>query len=172
MGRNVKLAITHDMLYGVWHAINNFDGLSRYIEKRHGNSKKYFSSSVYRLKQQGLIRVISKESKKFIELTEKGQLKVLLSKVKLEKDPAWDGKWRLIIFDIPEDAKIQRDKLRALLKKIEFKKLQASVYISPFALNRESIIYLKETRLIEFIRILRVDEMDYDADLKKKFNLK
>ena len=46
------------------------------------------------------------------------------------------------------------------------------MYISPFALNREAIAYLSETGLIDFIRIMRVDEMDNDRKLKNHFRLK
>jgi len=49
--------------------------------------------------------------------------------------------------------------------------LQASVFISPHPLNREALIYLRQSGLMEFIRILRVDEMDNDKRLRKKFGL-
>ena len=53
----------------------------------------------------------------------------------------------------------------------EMTSFQASVFISPFRLNREAVWYLKKTGLIEYIRILRVDEMDEDKHLKKHFHL-
>jgi CRISPR-associated endonuclease Cas2 len=77
----------------------------------------------------------------------------------------------MVIFDIPENASRERDQLRRLLLLNDFKKLQASVYISPYQINREAINYLKETGLIKYIRFARVDELDDDKDLKKKFNL-
>ena len=49
--------------------------------------------------------------------------------------------------------------------------MQASVYVSPYALNREAVEYLKETGLIEYIRIGRLEELDDDADLRKKFKI-
>jgi CRISPR-associated endonuclease Cas2 len=75
------------------------------------------------------------------------------------------------MFDIPEDHRDKRDKLRRLLKRNNFIKLQASVFISPYALNKQAVEYLKETGLDEYIRILRVDAIDKDEDLKKKFKL-
>ena len=83
----------------------------------------------------------------------------------------WDGKWRMVIFDIPEEASNERDQLRRLLLLNNFCKLQASVYISPHPINREAIDYLKETGLIKYIRFARIDELDDDKDLKKKFDL-
>ena len=83
----------------------------------------------------------------------------------------WDGKWRLVIFDIPESSREKRDHLRYLLKQNKFCKLQASVFISPYPLNREALEYLQFSKLFDYIRILRVDEMDNDSDLRKKFKL-
>lgn len=130
-----------------------------------------FKAIFYRLQKRGLLKFIQYKQSSFIRLTKKGELEALLNKVKIQRTKAWDGKWRLFVFDIPEKAKDVRDKLRHLLKKNNFVKLQASVFISPYAFNREAIDYLKESKLIDYIRIMRVDEMDYDSDLLKRFNL-
>ena len=52
---------------------------------------------VHYLKKQGYIEVAFKQGEKFIKLTKKGQLKVLLEKASIDKTEKWDGKWRLII---------------------------------------------------------------------------
>ena len=76
------------------------------------------------------------------------------------------------MFDIPEESRELRNRFRLLLKQYGFKMLQASVFISPYPLNREAIAYLKETGLIDYIRILKVEEIDDDRDLKKYFQLR
>jgi DNA-binding transcriptional regulator PaaX len=128
-------------------------------------------NTVYNLRKRGLVEVVTKDGQKFLKLTERGELEVLLAKARIPFKIKWDGKWRVIIFDIPEDAKLQRNQFRDLLKKNNFKKLQASVYISPFPFNREAVSYLQQTGLIKFIRMLKVEELDNDRDLRKKFNL-
>lgn len=136
-----------------------------------GGNYNNYRSSAYRLKRMGLVSILGKDSKKYLQLTKKGKLEALFIQASWPKTEVWDGKWRLITFDIPEEAKDQRVLLRSLLKKNNFYKLQASVYISPHPLNRQAIAYLKETGFIRYIRILRVDEIDYDKDLRKKFDL-
>ena len=132
-----------------------------------------YANALNFLESKGLIRIFKKTSgEKFIELTYKGQMETLL--LKARQNPVrqkWDGKWRLIIFDIPEDARDQRAQFRWLLKKNGFIKLQASVFINPYPLNREAVEYLKQTGLINYIRILKVEEMDNDAALRKQFQL-
>ena len=132
-----------------------------------------FKNMVYHLQRQKWITITKRDGERFIKLTKDGEIEALLAKARLPQTRGgrWDGKWRLVIFDIPEESAPQRDLLRRLLKKNDFYKLQASVFISPYPLNREAINYLKETGLIDFIRILKVEEMDDDGDLRHKFNL-
>ena len=127
---------------------------------------------VWNLNRGGLIDVFEKNNQKFIKLTKKGELKILMQKATWQKRNVWDQKWRLIMFDIPEGSRKQRNLLRKLLKQAGFIKLQESVFISPYELNRQAIDFLKRSGLMEFIRIMRVDDIDDDRQLKKKFNLK
>ncbi|MDR3642170.1 MAG: CRISPR-associated endonuclease Cas2 [Candidatus Doudnabacteria bacterium] len=139
-------------------------------EQLSGVRHKYYQV-VYQAKKRGLVRELSKDGRKFLQLTAKGELQKLVMSMNVIKQPRWDGKWRLVVFDIPEDARHKRDSLRWLLKKHGFKKLQASVFISPYSLNREAIIFLNRSGLMPYIRILKIEEMDNDLDLKKIFNL-
>jgi len=123
------------------------------------------------LEARGVLKIVEENNRKFIKLTKKGALKVLLAKAQVKIEKCWDGKWRVLVFDIPEDFHFIRDHFRNLLKQNHFIKLQASVFISPYSLNREAIRYLQKTGLIKFVRIMKVEEMDDDSDLKKMFNL-
>jgi len=130
-----------------------------------------YRQALRRMQQYGFLKLTQKNNKKFIELTRHGQLEALLLKAKLDRPNNWDGKWRLFMFDIPEGSKDKRNVLRTLLKRNGYVKLQASVYISPYPLNREAILYLNNSGLRSYIRILKVEEMDFEKDLLKKFNL-
>ncbi len=134
-------------------------------------SAREFGQAIGRLSERKLLAVTEKNNRKFIKLTSKGQLEVLMSKSILKKPLQWDGRWRLFIFDIPENSKEKRNILRKLLKQNQFCKLQASVYISPYPLNKEAIIYLNQSGLRDYVRILKVEEVDSDAELLRKFNL-
>ena len=123
------------------------------------------------LEKRGMVKVEKRGENNFVVLTSKGELAVLLKKASIKKEKKWDGKWRLIISDITEDVKHKRREFRILLKRNGFIKLQASVYASPYSLNREAIAYLQKSGLMAYIRILKVEEMDNDVDLKKKFKL-
>lgn len=128
-----------------------------------------FRAIFYRLKKRGLLKFIKYKENRFIKLTKKGEIEALLSKARVENSGPWDGKWRLFMYDIPVEAGRYRDNLRRLLKKNHFIQLQGSVFISPYSLKREAISYLQEKGLMDYIRIMRVDEVDNDKDLRKKF---
>ncbi len=176
-----KLTVTAQILLYLFTAV---DMLPRPFESKMGYYKRLFfgkvpyrtfASALNSLERRGIIKIYKDTSgEKFIKLTHKGQLETLLLKAKqgVNCHGKWDGKWRLVIFDIPEDAREKRNEFRILLKKNSFKGLQASVFISPYPLNREAITYLRESKLIQYIRILKVEEMDSDKDLKRHFNLR
>jgi phenylacetic acid degradation operon negative regulatory protein len=131
-----------------------------------------FRNILYNLHKRGVIKIIDKNNQRFVKLTKKGQMEALFTKAQIHKKPLrWDGKWRILVFDIPEESHDKRNKLRALLKKNGFIKLQVSVYISPYPLHRDAINYLVKSGLIEYIRIAKIEEMDNDSDLRKKFGL-
>src|SRR3989344_4076427 len=48
------------------------------------------------------------------------------------KSKKWDGKWRIIIFDIPQELHRERNILRRRLRSMGFYMLQKSVFIFPY----------------------------------------
>ncbi len=149
-----------------------FETPYQHIRRTSGIPRFAYNQHVARLKRRGVVMVKGKRVAQTIQLTSKGRLEVLLWKAKLPGSKSWDGRWRLVMFDIPENSRRVRDRLRALLKRSGFRSLQESVYISPYALNRSALVYLRETGLIHFIRILRVDDIDDDRDLKSIFGMR
>src|SRR3989338_308756 len=60
-----------------------------------------------------------------------------LNSMTLENEDAlvpqtWDGFWRIILLDLPENRKAERESLRYLLKKAGFVCLKNSAWISPY----------------------------------------
>lgn len=132
-----------------------------------------YNRAVRYLEQLGQLETVDQNDEVFLRLTKKGKLRALLQK--LEKDfqslPNWDGRWRLIIWDIPESSRLRRNQIRNFLKNLGFYRLQQSVFITPFPLPPAAVGYLRESGLIDFIRFLRVDKIDDDHVLRKYFKL-
>ena len=90
----------------------------------------------------------------------------------LNKKKKWDGKWRVIIFDIPENRRFDRDNIRQALVSIGFMRLQDSVWIYPF--NCEDLINLlkTDTESEGDVIYMIVDMVENDEEIKKYFGLK
>ncbi|MCD6528081.1 hypothetical protein J7K44_00315, partial [bacterium] len=132
--------------------------------------QKLVKERINTLKRRGYFR----QTKAGWELTPKGRteiIKMILWK-KLEKKK-WDGKWRLIIFDIPELKRKDRDFLRRELKWIGFVEYQKSVWIFPYDMEKEIMTLLKLWKL-EFrgdIKFVRAEKITDESELKKQFDL-
>ncbi|MDR3642907.1 MAG: hypothetical protein P4L74_04750 [Candidatus Doudnabacteria bacterium] len=143
-----------------------------FIKRKRDCRRPQYRDCLKGLRRRGVIEIVKKRQREFAKLTKKGSLKILLEKAEIKTVQPWDGKWRLAIFDIPERFNNSRDNFRHLLKQNGFVKLQASVFISPYPISRAALTYLKEVGLDHFVRILKIEELDNDSALKKKFGLK
>ncbi|TSC57815.1 MAG: phenylacetic acid degradation operon negative regulatory protein [Parcubacteria group bacterium Greene0416_79] len=108
-------------------------------------------------------------------LNEGGKKKALTYKadrIKIMRPSAWDRKWRVVIFDIPEDEREARDALRAHLEYMGFYILQRSVFVCPFEC-RDQIEFLIELYAIRrYVRFMVVEYIDNEDHLKKNFRIK
>ena len=82
-----------------------------------------------------MVEQISSPQKEYVRLTKEGRKK--MHSLELESDTtlvntSWDGFWRIILLDLPENRKAERESLRYLLKKAGFVCLKNSAWISPF----------------------------------------
>ncbi|MEI7513417.1 MAG: hypothetical protein WCJ74_02230 [bacterium] len=62
----------------------------------------------------------------------------------------------ILIFDIPEPRKAERDWLRAQLKNLNFKLIQKSVWVGPSPLHKDFVKYLKEIKLTNCIKTFKL----------------
>lgn len=130
---------------------------------------------IQKLREQKIIRLTKKDNYDILEITEKGRKEILkydLEKMTIKQSRQWDGWWRVVVFDIPEEQKIAREALRRLLRKLGFHKLQKSVFVIPYECQKE-INYIKEIYEIrDHLIYLRAKYIDNDEYLKTNFNLR
>ncbi len=149
------------------------------LQKQFRKWRKYkrqrISNAFYRLKKEGCIKMVKKDHQIYISLTEKGKKKagwLQIDSLKIKKPKRWDGKWRIIIFDISELKRLWRDAFRGKLKELGFYPLQKSVWIYPFDCRAE-IELLKEFFGLsnKELRLIVCEEIGEDRWLRKHFNL-
>src|SRR3989339_49786 len=84
----------------------------------------------------------------------------------------WDGKWRFIVFDVPEKFRTGRDALRWKIKKLGFYELQKSVFIFPYKCEDEINFIIEFFGIRKYVRYGIIDFIDNKAHLKQIFGLK
>lgn len=123
-----------------------------------------------RLIQKGLLRY----ENGLVRLTREGERRVRMADLAsaLESKPKkWDGKWRMLIFDIPERRKSLRHKVRHTLISIGFHRLQDSVWVYPY--NCEDLIALLKAdfRVGKDLLYLIVEDIENDRAIRAVFGL-
>lgn len=109
-----------------------------------------------------------------IFLTKDGRQKALKYKfdeIKIKKPEKWDGKWRMVTFDIPEKKKRAREALRNKLRDLKFKELQKSVFINPFECENEIDFITEVFDLRRYVKFLKVDSFTNQEQLELQFKL-
>jgi len=76
----------------------------------------------------------------------------------------WDGRWRLVIFDVPTTQNTRRTKLRRYLRKRGFGYLQNSVWITPDALEEETQILVAGKANVESLILLDAQPCAGESD--------
>lgn len=144
------------------------------LDKKLKNFKYDTNRSLSNLISLGLVVFIEKDGKKYLKLTKKGQLKLIT----LEKDDfkfktpkKWDKKWRIVIFDIPQKRRLQRDKLRFTLKQIGFIRLQNSVWVFPYDCEELVTLLKLDFKIGKDILYIIADKIENDKILRTYFKL-
>lgn len=142
--------------------------------KKFKTKKQSFVKSLKAMKRDRLIDFKEKGKFSQIVIIEKGKKKLLrysLDDLKIEIPKRWDGIWRVVIFDIPEDEKIARNALRLKLKELGFYQLQKSVFIYPYPCLGE-IQFIEEIfKVGPYINFIEAKKIEGDEWLKSKFDL-
>ena len=84
----------------------------------------------------------------------------------------WDGKWRLLMFDIPERNSWARNLLRNKIREWNFAHIQRSVFITPFDCEKEIGAVLERLELQDAVLLMTVEHAGFLHNLlKKQFRL-
>ncbi len=119
--------------------------------------------SVNNLLSGGLIESLNSERSQYFRLTKNGKQK--LNNIILESDLSlvstrWDGFWRIILLDLSEERKSEREALRYLLKKAGFFCVKNSVWISMYPFEHLFTNIKKDLNLSTEMMILVTDKVD------------
>lgn len=141
--------------------------------KKYENKKTY--NTFYELRKRGLIDFYEQNGQIFISLTEKGEKAagwMQINNIKIKKLKKWDGKWRILMFDIAEMKRLYREAFRGKLINMGFIMLQKSVWITPYNCVKEiemlkSFFGLSDKE----VRLLVAENIGQDIEYKRYFKI-
>ncbi|MFA6251640.1 MAG: hypothetical protein WC603_03375 [Candidatus Paceibacterota bacterium] len=128
------------------------------------------SRSIKNLAGEGLVECFQSDCQSYFRLSEEGRKR--LNNNAIDDDTAivtnnWDGYWRIIILDLPEERKNEREALRYLLKKAGFVCMKNSVWISMYPYENLFTNIKKDLGLTSEMMIIVTDKIDEET--KKEF---
>jgi phenylacetic acid degradation operon negative regulatory protein len=106
-----------------------------------------------RMSKHGVFRVRRAGRCSYYSLSEKGLKWMEQGRVRAfeVEHKQWDGKWRLVVYNIPERQRALRDKLRVKLHSLGFAKLSTSLWIAPHDIRTEINEYLKDRGMVRYV---------------------
>jgi len=121
------------------------------------------NQTIYDLKRRNYIDFGPSDS---VILTNKAKIKIIDKIIKTKKQ---DGHYRLISFDIPEDKRNNRNNFRRAIKRMGFKQVQKSLWVSKENVGELVEIAANEYKVSQYIAYFIVDKSNIDSHLNKLF---
>lgn len=152
-------------------------GLLQAIDSTLSSQSKYSSRQVGKsyqyLKKSGLVtlKILSNGEKK-IYLTQEGRKKLekyYIDVFQLKKPMRWDKKWRVVIFDVPNNHNARRVVFREKIKSLGFKQVQKSVWVYPYRCEDEIFFLAKVLGMDKYVDIIVAQKFFNDMRYKKLF---
>lgn len=143
---------------------------------RRYRSPAYVTSVAGKLAAKGFINFEKKGGSTFMRITEQGKQELLRRAVHEQmadrRHRKWDGKWRMIIFDIKEYKKGIREKVRRELVGLGFSRLQDSVWVYPYDCEDVAVLLKADARIGGEVRYVVAEKIEYDQALRQYFKVK
>ena len=147
--------------------------LFRYFHSRNARERERIKQSLAQLRKRGFIKQEDNLDGYFV-LTAKGKARAMRYKIedlKIARQKKWDKKWRIVMFDVPEEKKRARQAINFALKKIGCVHYQKSVFITPFPCEKEVDFVGDAFDVREHIRIVTAERVEGSPAFEGKFGI-
>ena len=135
-----------------------------------------YRTALGRLAALGYITFEKRDGKSYARITDTGHKRFAFElekkKLDLSKKRRWNGRWRVVIFDVPERRRKTRDRLRILMQQLGFVRLQDSVWVFPYDCEDFMALLKAELKIGTAVLYMVVEEIENDKHLREHFGLK
>jgi len=156
-------------------AMGNAVQIFKMFDKNKKYKDKQIRNAITSLHRYKLIEYVSeKNGITIVKITKKGETKLKsfsIDLMKINKPKKWDGKWRVVMFDLPVRFSKARHSLRLKLKQLGFVQFQKSVWVYPYPCTDEILFIAEYYKVRKYIDMMTVLEISNEKNLKEKFDL-
>lgn len=156
-----------------FNGILTYESLSKKMIRLNGIGPDVVYKGFKNLENRGLIKKHGNNINNY-KFTKKGigwykQSYIKYFKIKHGK---WDKKWRIIIFDIPEELHCARDVLRKKLISFGFYSLQKSVLVFPYSCEEELGDLCSKIGISDYVDVIIAEKIGFkEKEIKDHYNL-
>ncbi len=137
------------------------------LDQKKGFKTQYsIARAIKNLVESGMAETLPSDQGQYLRLTSAGRKKLATSEISegiLPVPAVWDGLWRIIILDLPEERKQEREALRYLLKKAGFACVKNSVWVSPYPYEHLFMNIKKDLGLSTELMIIVTETIDEET---------
>jgi phenylacetic acid degradation operon negative regulatory protein len=135
------------------------------------NENKFLNRSLQRMRKQNLLKEKDRKGEVLYSLTKEGIKKLTEFRLKniLKAAQEWDGFWRVIIFDIPEEMRLFRNVFRRKMISFNFFPLQKSVFVYPFPCEKEIAVLAKFFNAKGYVQVILAKCLGDKEDEVRRF---
>jgi len=136
--------------------------------KPFGYNEQAVRVQVSRMMKQGLLQSERKGNKSYYELTERGISRVDEAARRIYKlDPhEWDGMWRVVMYNIPEEKRQVRDDFRKELQWSGFGNLSNGCWVSPNNFEKEIHLLVSKYNIEEYVHLFLSKHIGPQPDIQ------
>lgn len=134
----------------------------------------YLKRTLARLEKQKLVEILEGNNKQVVRITNQGKQKIIkmaLDELIVEKPKMWDGRWRLVSFDLPEKLAKERKKFVEYLRAWKFYPLHKSVYLHAYPCFKQIEFLRDYMSIAEYVRNFIVLKIENDKLFKDFFGV-
>ncbi|MDO8444133.1 MAG: hypothetical protein Q7S80_01345 [bacterium] len=127
---------------------------------------KNISQFLYSFKKSGYVEISEINGRESIRFTNKARLAIV---DRLSERVVIDGKYYLVSFDIPERLRTKRDNFRRVIKRLGFRQIQKSLWVSNKNLGEMVGLAAEEYGVEDYIVHAIVESIDIKTTLENMF---
>ena len=146
--------------------------------KRYKSTRRFgggrLNRTIHMMEKKGFVKISHKVGNIQIKPTAKGLRKLSeldLQNIEIKPQKKWDNKWRLVIFDIPEQFRQNRKLFQERLRAMGFIMLQKSVWVCPYPCEKQIMVLRNAYSINSFVSLITAEDIDTKTNILKRFNL-